>query len=38
MIDEERFTGRVKLSVYISYFMAVGAFFFTLTIFSGIVS
>jgi len=34
-IDEERFTGRVKFSIYIAYFMAVGVFFFTLTIFSG---
>ncbi|GJQ15581.1 hypothetical protein GpartN1_g7372.t1 [Galdieria partita] len=34
-LDEERFTGRVKFSIYIAYFLAVGGFFFTLTIFSG---
>ncbi|EME26321.1 Multidrug resistance-associated protein 1 [Galdieria sulphuraria] len=34
-IDEERFTGRVKFAIYIAYFLAVGGFFFTFTIFSG---
>eukprot|EP00871_Galdieria_phlegrea_P001718 jgi/Galph1/2547/GphlegSOOS_G1226.1 len=37
-IDEERFTGHVKWSVYWAYFMAVGCLFLTLTLLSGTIA